>query len=131
LVPRWILRLAGFSGLVRRKALAYEKDTSKQSIGVSLHRQGHPLQDLYMKTFYRINARLSADAGAKGPLRLMTDLASAANSEILWGEHYGQDYLPCPEDPAERTIVEELMREGKLVYEVVDKLPYYLQGYVL
>lgn len=78
-----------------------------------------------MNRFYRINARLSADNGAKGPLTQMFQLAVIMDTKVLSGQSYAEDFIRCPATEEECRIIEELMDDAKLVYEIVDRIPYH------
>ncbi|MBU9200311.1 hypothetical protein KTD31_02955 [Burkholderia multivorans] len=75
-----------------------------------------------MSRFYRINARLSADNGAYAPLKVMIDLADLLDTKVLWGAHYGQDYIRRPASEEERQLAESLMAEAKLVYTIEENI---------
>lgn len=74
--------------------------------------------------YYRINAgHLAVDNGAVAPLSKLTRIAELLGQKVGWGEYYGQDYLLVPENPSDKQVVEEILTEEKLVWEVVDRLP--------
>lgn len=82
--------------------------------------------------FYQINAgHLAVDNGSIAPLSALFALGDILDQKVISGEYYGQDFLIVPEDPEIRTIAEELMTERKLIWKVVDELPYWLRGYVV
>jgi hypothetical protein len=78
-----------------------------------------------MTGFYRINAYLSAQNGAKGSMNIMTDLAHILDTRVLWGGNYNDDFIRCPSTDEGRAMAETLMDEAKLVYEKVERLPYH------
>jgi hypothetical protein len=78
-----------------------------------------------MTGFYRINARLSADNGAKNSLTTMVNLAKILDTKVLWGSHYGDDFIRCPAEEENCQLVEDLMASERLVFEVVERIPGY------
>ena len=76
-------------------------------------------------SYYRINCGfLAVDNGAVNPLPTLISLAEMTNQKVIWGEGWGQDYLRVPKDEGERKALEELLTDSKLIWEVVEKLPY-------
>jgi hypothetical protein len=71
-----------------------------------------------MSRFYRINARLSVERGAKAPLRIMIDLAELLDTRVLWGDSYNDDYVRRPTTEEQRMIAESLMNDANLVYTI-------------
>jgi hypothetical protein len=76
-----------------------------------------------MTGFYRINARLSADNGAKNSLTTMVNLARIMDTKVLWGNHYGDDFIRRPAQDENCRLIEDLMASEGLVYEIVDRIP--------
>ncbi|KVP96475.1 hypothetical protein WJ97_11335 [Burkholderia ubonensis] len=75
-----------------------------------------------MSRFYRINASLSADNGAKAPLNIMVQLAELLDTRVLWGESYNDDYIRRPATEELRGIAEELMGDARLVYSIEENI---------
>lgn len=80
--------------------------------------------------FYRINAGpMAVHHGAVSPLKTMFDLAKLLDTNVIAGEHYGQDFIKAPLNEEEQQVVEQLLTEAKLPFEKVQKLPHHLAGY--
>lgn len=80
--------------------------------------------------FYQINAGpIAVQNRAVSPLKTMFDLAKLLDTNVIAGEHYGQDFIKAPRSEEEQQVVEQLLIEAKLPFEKVQKLPHNLAGY--
>ena len=76
--------------------------------------------------YYKIDAGHRAlDNGAVAPLSKLFQIAAAANTKVLTGRGYGDDYIKVPQNE-DKEIVEQLLKEEKLPYEIVSSLPDYV-----
>jgi len=59
---------------------------------------------------------LSLDNGAYAPWTYFNDLAKAVGADVDYGNYYGDDRITI--DASELPIVEELLRDNKMLYKV-------------
>lgn len=77
--------------------------------------------------YYKIDAGTrSLNNGAVAPLSKLFQIASAAGTKVLTGNRYGDDYIAVPSNQDDKQAIEALLKEEKLLYEVVDRLPHYV-----
>lgn len=77
--------------------------------------------------YYKIDAGHRAiDNGAVAPMTKLFQIASAAGTKVLTGNRYGDDYIAVPTNLADKETIEQLLKEEKLPYEVVERLPHYV-----
>lgn len=77
--------------------------------------------------YYKINAGHRAlENGAVAPLSKLFQLAAAANTKVLTGRGYGDDYIAVPDNLDDKETIEQLLKEEKLPYEIVSSLPDYI-----
>lgn len=70
--------------------------------------------------YYRLNPHMD-----KVKIRSsMFQLRDLAQTQLITGEYWGNDYLVAPTNEEDCKALEELMNGEGIYYEVVNKLPY-------
>lgn len=76
--------------------------------------------------YYKIDAGHRAlENGAVAPLNKLFQIATAAKTKVLTGRGYGDDYIKITQKE-DQEVVEQLLKEEKLPYEIVSSLPDYV-----
>lgn len=76
--------------------------------------------------YYRVNPLL--DEHSKRPVGAdMFRLAEVADTRVVNGSHWGQDFIIAPKKESEKEAFESLMSELGIFFEKVEELPYGLK----
>lgn len=78
--------------------------------------------------YYQIDAGWRAlENGSIAPITQLFSLAQIADTKVLTGLTWGDDFMQIPENEETRKIVEELLDSSRLIWKVVDKLPSHIR----
>jgi len=76
-----------------------------------------------MSAFFKLNCEQSRCLGAVFPVKYIRNLATALGTQCFGLESPGDVYLEAPASPAERSQVEQLLREGRMAWAYASVVP--------